>query len=139
MSLTIMCGDEFSVSSEKARFFDVQGEKLDADTWAFDFADGKRRIVYPSLISETIRECIEIDTRNGRGSDIAQVKLHQTAAVSSCLEGIVIPELFEEVEVCAGRSIRIPGFWFDGVPLGLIVVKNLEQDVQTADRYGIPI
>ena len=139
MSRTVLCGDDFSVSSERARFFDVQGEKLDADTWAFVFGDGQRRIVYPSLISEVIRGCIETDTRNGRAGDIAQVKLHQIAAVSSCLEGLLNPELFEEVEVCIGRSIRVPGFWFDGVPLGLIVVKNLEQDVQTADMYGTPI
>lgn len=139
MPLTIMCGDDFSVSSKRARFFDVQGEKLDSDTWAFEFGNGQRRIVYPSLISEAIRECIEIDTRNGRASDIAQIKLHQTAAVSFCLEGMLGPELFDEVEVCIGRSVRLPGFWFDGVPLGLIVVKNLDQDVQTADMYGTPI
>ncbi len=140
---TVM-GPHFTVGPSFASFFDASGTRVDADTWSFTVEGGEHHYaIEPAYISPTIRCCIKIDERKGVGDRIAQLHLNMKAGVFFSLEGYLTPEAIyrarDQLDVHRDVFIRIPGIVFDGRRLAVVVYRELECDVRTADEWGYPI
>ncbi|MDB5176486.1 MAG: hypothetical protein JWN75_154 [Candidatus Saccharibacteria bacterium] len=138
--MVAIVGQDFRIGPDHAVFFDARGTRIDDKTWTYNVEGGEQHLaIVPTPVSPAIRYCIDSDKRNGQADRVAQIQLSQKSAVFLTLEEVLTPDRVDEVRFLPNRFVWIPRFFFDGYPYRLVVIKDLENDVQTADEDGHPI